>query len=133
MKTIHKIGRGMVLSWMVSMFVGCLAQSVEPQDVESEVQEQAVTDPWVVAGSSQIARSGVERSRGLARPETGQIVATPAITNACFPVPHWCPTQWTCNNVDYYTTKAACITACGTEPCYLDANCSSAYQPCCCP
>ena len=133
MKTMHKIGSGMVLSLMVGMFVGCVAQSVEPQDVEPKAQEQAVTDLREVAGSSPMARSGVERSRGLATPEAGQIGETSAVATACFPPNfHWCPAQYTCGSA-YYTTKAACVKACGTEPCYLEANCSSVNQPCCCP
>jgi hypothetical protein len=36
-----------------------------------------------------------------------------------------------CDLSHYYTTKPACIAACGSEPCFLEANCS--LSNCCCP
>jgi hypothetical protein len=31
-----------------------------------------------------------------------------------------CPYEWTCNSITFYTTKPACVAACGTKPCQYD-------------
>jgi hypothetical protein len=40
-----------------------------------------------------------------------------------------CPRQWTCDDIAFYSTKAACLSACGSG-CFLDYNCNGR---CLCP
>jgi hypothetical protein len=41
-----------------------------------------------------------------------------------------CPRAWTCDWVDYYSSKAKCVAACGGDACYSDYECS---DKCYCP
>jgi hypothetical protein len=43
-----------------------------------------------------------------------------------------CPSQWTCDDINWFTTKAACQTsaACSTQTCFRDSHCTAG---CICP
>jgi hypothetical protein len=67
--------------------------------------------------------------------------APPAETQALVQPPHLtltpdqsqhatCPQLWTCDEVNWFTTQAACNTACGSPTCIKDFDC---HPGCLCP
>jgi hypothetical protein len=81
----------------------CVIDTTEPDEVTEQALESAVTAS---------AEESIQSSQDELQPEG------------------ICPAGWTCDSAGFYSTKAQCIAACGSEPCYRDYDCSGA---CICP
>jgi hypothetical protein len=63
-------------------------------------------------------------------PTAGEVNSTP-VTGGEDDTSAICPRKWTCDQTGfYYSTKAACTSACGATACYLDYACTGG---CVCP
>src|SRR5689334_1031332 len=109
------------------MATGCMAAS-EPESTADSTEESSSKDghSMLVANTklsydNESAKvdgfaEGVETRVASASIEIGDVTSNDLLdeelkaqeqvsSNVCFPIPHWCPAQWSCDYIHYYTTK----------------------------
>ena len=92
--------RSLVLAITLFSIVGC-----------SRGPEPTTTAPAAVTAPSASAVAMVSTPSSLTFHKSQQAV---------------CPTQWTCNNFNWFTTQSACTTsaACASRTCFQDTHCT---------